>query len=84
MNYGFAEFEISVLYLVGFASSVVFGTFTGPLADNFGRRRMCLVYCFLYGICCVTKLSPDFYVLAFGRVCGGIATSLLFSAFESW
>lgn len=33
---------------------------------------------------CMTKHSPDYKVLMLGRVLGGIATSLLFSAFESW
>ncbi|CAG0925130.1 unnamed protein product, partial [Notodromas monacha] len=75
-TYGFAEQDISLLYLIGFASSVLFGTCTGPLADKFGRKRMCIMYCVLYAICCVTKLSPDFRMLAFGRVCGGVATSL--------
>lgn len=32
----------------------------------------------------MTKHSPDYWVLMSGRVLGGIATSLLFSAFESW
>ena len=36
--YGFKESEIAILYVVGFASSVVFGTCTGPLADIWGRR----------------------------------------------
>jgi predicted MFS family arabinose efflux permease len=33
---------------------------------------------------CATKHSPDYKILMVGRVLGGIATSLLFSAFESW
>ena len=36
--YGFEESQIAVLYLAGFASSVVFGTCTGTLADIWGRR----------------------------------------------
>ena len=37
-HYGFEESQIAVLYVAGFASSVVFGTCTGPLADIWGRR----------------------------------------------
>jgi MFS family permease len=37
--YGFRESQIAVLYVVGFASSVVFGTTTGPLADIIGRKK---------------------------------------------
>lgn len=37
-----------------------------------------------YVASCLTKHSPNFWVLLLGRLLGGIATSLLFSAFESW
>ena len=37
-SYGFEESQIAVLYVVGFASSAVFGTFTGQLTDSLGRR----------------------------------------------
>ena len=83
-SYGFAEKEIAVLFLTGFASSSTFGTFTGPLADKFGRKKLTLVFCVLYGSCCLIKFSSNFWVLLAGRVVGGISTSLLFSVFESW
>lgn len=82
--YGFPESQIAVLYVVGFASSVVFGTTTGPLADALGRKKMALCFCFTYTLCCLTKLSSSYWVLMFGRVLGGISTSMLFSTFESW
>ena len=37
-----------------------------------------------YSLSCCTKHSPNFWVLMSGRVLGGVATSLLYSAFESW
>ncbi|XP_059469372.1 molybdate-anion transporter-like [Neocloeon triangulifer] len=83
-HYGFAESQIAVLYVVGFAASILFGTSTGPLADRFGRRLMCVCFAVLYSICCFTKLSPDYFVLLFGRILGGISTSMLFSSFEAW
>jgi MFS family permease len=43
-----------------------------------------LVYCVTYILSCFTKHSPNYWVLMVGRLLGGIATSLLFSAFESW
>lgn len=45
---------------------------------------MAIAFSVIYGFSCLTKLSPDFYVLLLGRFTGGIATSLLFSVFESW
>jgi len=43
-----------------------------------------LIFCVVYSLSCLTKLSPNFYVLLFGRVLAGIATSLLFSVPDSW
>ncbi|XP_040582436.1 molybdate-anion transporter [Lepeophtheirus salmonis] len=82
--YGYQEFQIAVLYTTGFASSVLFGTFTGPIADAWGRKFMAIMYCIFYTICCLTKLSSNFSMLMLGRVFGGIATSILFSTFEAW
>ena len=73
-----------MLFLAGFGSSSTFGTFTGPLADKFGRKKMTLVFCILYGISCAIKFTANFWMLLCGRVVGGISTSLLFSVFESW
>ena len=41
-------------------------------------------YCAVYMAACVTKHFPAYNSLMLGRVLGGIATSLLFSVFESW
>lgn len=49
-----------------------------------GRKRACVTYCITYILSCITKHSPHYKVLMLGRILGGIATSLLFSAFESW
>ncbi len=82
--YGFKESQIAVLYVAGFASSVVFGTATGPLADLVGRKKIALLFSILYTICCLTKLSSSYWMLMVGRIMGGISTSMLFSTFESW
>lgn len=49
-----------------------------------GRKRAALLYVATYSLSCLTKHSSDYWVLMLGRLLGGIATSLLFSAFESW
>ncbi|EKX52644.1 hypothetical protein GUITHDRAFT_161244 [Guillardia theta CCMP2712] len=79
-----SEEQIGVLFIVGFGSSAVFGVFAGSFADKYGRKLSCLVYCVTYIVSCLTKHSPNFNVLLFGRLTGGIATSILFSSFESW
>jgi len=82
--YGFGRQEISQLFVAGFGSSMVFGTFVGSLSDKIGRKRGCQLYCMLYIASCMTKHFNSYPILMVGRLTGGIATSLLFSGFESW
>ncbi|ELT90330.1 hypothetical protein CAPTEDRAFT_161785 [Capitella teleta] len=83
-HYGMNTHDIQVLFVAGFGSSLVFGTVVGSFADKYGRRNNCIMYGVLYGLACVTKHFNNFYILMVGRLLGGIATSILYSAFESW
>ncbi|CAN1254693.1 Molybdate-anion transporter [Linum perenne] len=78
-QYGYGKGDIGQLFIAGFGSSMLFGTIVGS-----GRKRACITYCITYILSCITKHSPHYKVLMLGRILGGIATSLLFSAFESW
>ena len=49
-----------------------------------GRRKLCLIFCVTYALTCGCILFPYLPVLLVGRVLGGISTSILYSAFESW
>ncbi|KAF5837658.1 hypothetical protein DUNSADRAFT_4091 [Dunaliella salina] len=82
--YGYEVKDIGRLFIAGFGSSMVFGTIVGSLADKHGRKKASLLYVVSYVLSCATKHSPDYWVLIVGRILGGISTSLLFSAFESW
>jgi len=81
---GFDRAQIGQLFLAGFGSSLALGTVAGSLADRLGRRAMSLAYAAIYALSCLTKHSSDFRVLMAGRLLAGVATSLLFSVFESW
>lgn len=83
-HYGFDRGDIGRLFIAGFGSSMIFGTIVGGLADKHGRRRAALLYCASYAFGCVTKHFNSFWILFLGRVFCGIATSLLYSVFESW
>ncbi|KAI9202146.1 uncharacterized protein BJ171DRAFT_426770 [Polychytrium aggregatum] len=83
-DYGYDLNDIAILFITGFLSSAVLGTVVGSIADRVGRKTMCLAFCVVYTVSCLTKLSPAFSVLLLGRVTGGVATSLLFSTFEAW
>lgn len=49
-----------------------------------GRKKAALTYVVTYTIGCATKHWNIFVVLLVGRLFCGVATSLLYSAFESW
>lgn len=83
-SYGFTRADNALLFTCGFGSSAIFGTFIGAMADKLGRRKFACLYCVLYGVSCLTKHVNSFAVLLVGRVTGGVATSLLFSVFDSW
>jgi len=82
--YGYSQHIIAVLFVAGFGSSMVFGSFIGGLADSCGRRKFTILYAAIYAASCVTKHFKSFWILMLGRILGGIATSLLFSIFDSW
>lgn len=53
-------------------------------AEVRGRKKAALLYVLTYVIGCATKHWGLFSVLLVGRLFCGVATSLLYSAFESW
>jgi Na+/melibiose symporter-like transporter len=54
-EYGFSQHDIAVLFVAGFGSSMVFGSFIGGMADWGGRRLFVLVFCATYAASCITK-----------------------------
>ncbi|KAJ1527023.1 hypothetical protein ONE63_008567 [Megalurothrips usitatus] len=83
-EYNFDDSVISKLFLAGFLSSSIFGSVVGHLADRYGRKKLCVIFCLLYAFCCFTKAFQSMWVLLMSRFLSGIATSILFSAFNAW
>jgi len=83
-SYGYEKADIATLFVAGFGSSMLFGTFIGSWADKYGRKKMAFVYCALYIGSCCTKHFSNYWILMLGRVLGGISTSLVYSVFDSW
>jgi len=75
---------VPILTLFGIMFRMILGSILGGLADSYGRKKLCLCYCLAYTFSVLMKHCKYFYVLMLGRVGGGIATSLLYSCFESW
>ncbi|PHH72516.1 hypothetical protein CDD80_4486 [Ophiocordyceps camponoti-rufipedis] len=78
------EDVVARLYATGFVSAAASAMVAGRLVDSLGRRSACLFYCIFSGLACGLMLCSSMPLLVLGRVSGGIATTLLFSAFESW
>lgn len=55
MDYGFQQHQIARLFVAGFGSSMIFGSFVGGMADWGGRRNFVLIYVAVYIASCVTK-----------------------------
>ena len=83
-HYGFQEDQIAVLYVCGFASTVLLGTWAPVAADRFGRKKLCVFFTVAYSLSCIFKLSQNYGILLIARLLSGVATSLLFSSFEAW
>lgn len=83
-DYGFEQHEIAQLFVAGFGSSMVFGSFVGGIADQGGRKLFVLIFAVVYLASCMTKHFKDYNMLMLGRLLGGVSTSLLFSVFEAW
>ncbi|KZT24851.1 DUF791-domain-containing protein [Neolentinus lepideus HHB14362 ss-1] len=83
-QYDFPERIVAVLFVTGFMSAGLAAPLIGAWADKHGRKRMCMAFCISYTLTCVCILIPYLPILLLGRAMGGVSTSILFSAFESW
>ena len=59
MAYNFDQHEIAQLFVAGFGSSMVFGSFVGGMADWGGRRTFVVLFAIVYAASCVTKRTYD-------------------------
>ena len=71
--------NVGTLFLTGFSSSAIFGTFLGLFVDKYGRRLGCIAFCLLEIAINALEHYPHMGLLLLGRVLGGISTSLLFT-----
>lgn len=83
-QFGLKETIVAALFTTGFLSGGISGYIVGQFADRYGRKTACLVFCVTYSVACLSTLVPEVPILFLGRVFGGLSTSLMYSAFESW
>ncbi|KAI8969946.1 transporter [Mycotypha africana] len=83
-DYGLSLTEIAMLFLTGFVSGAFAGTAVGGLADTWGRKRVCIVFCFTMIIALLLRLINIYPLLFISHLLSGLATALMYSVFESW
>jgi Na+/melibiose symporter-like transporter len=54
-EYGFEQHEIAQLFVAGFGSSMIFGSFIGGMADWGGRKKFVILFAVVYAASCFTK-----------------------------
>ncbi len=72
------------MYVTAYIAAAASALVTGFLADRYGRRLACLVFCVVHTVSCFTVLSDSRIVLFAGRALSGVALTLLWTVFESW
>src|ERR1700734_1386134 len=65
---GLAESVVAALFTSGFLAAAISALFVGKLADRYGRRLACLIFCGTYAVSCLTKISNDVIILFIGRL----------------
>ena len=75
---------VSQIFLAGFASIAVFGPMTGRALDEYGRKKGTIAAAVVYSLGAVSTQSSSVNVLFVGRALGGVGTSMLANAPESW
>ncbi|KAI0353932.1 DUF791-domain-containing protein [Trametes cingulata] len=83
-QHGLPERLVALLFVLGFFTAGVSAPAVGVWADQYGRKRMCMVFCVTYALACAIIQVPSLPLLFVGRLLGGFSTAILFSSFESW
>ncbi|KAI1154002.1 hypothetical protein F4825DRAFT_460707 [Nemania diffusa] len=78
------EATVATLYISTYVAAALSALFAGSLADRCGRRRACLAFCGAHSLAAASVCFDGLAVLVVGRVLGGVALALLWTAFESW
>jgi MFS family permease len=75
---------VAKLFLAGFGTTMLVGPFVGSLVDSLGRKKASLAFALAYTLGALSTATGSLPLLYAGRFCGGVGTSLLFSAPEAW
>lgn len=82
--HGFNVNEIAILYMIDNLSTLIFSPITGSLADIFGRKLFCVIYCMLVVSNLSLRLTGNRSLAYLAQVLTGISATLINTTFESW
>ena len=82
--HGFTMAEIGFLYVVDAVSALIAGPILGNLADIFGRRFFCLMYCVTTVINLLLRLTGNRPMAYIAQILTGVGAGLINTTFESW
>lgn len=83
-SYDYSIAHIAHIFAVGYTSAALLGTYAAAFGDRYGYRLCVVLYGLCYSLECASMNYRSTPVLLAGRVCGGVAYSLLYVSFESW
>ena len=82
--HGFTRGDIGILYAVDNLSALIMGPILGGLGDVYGRKKFCLLYCFIVAFHIVIRLTGSQFWAYFAQFLTGMAGALIETVFESW
>lgn len=85
-RFNYSESDKAILFMFGYLTSGAFGIFIGSIADKFGRKLTCIIFCALFPLSSMIMITfgDTFWLLLCARFLSGISTSILHSVFESY
>src|ERR1700753_79121 len=75
--HGFTRSEIGFLYAIDNISSLIIGPILGGLADVYGRKKFCVLYCVCVIIHISLRITGSQFLAYFAQVFTGVASALL-------
>lgn len=83
-SYDYSIAHIAHIFAIGYTSAALLGTYAAAFGDRYGYRLCVIIYGVCYSLECLSMNYASTSILLAGRICGGIAYSLLYVSFESW
>ncbi|CAN6541933.1 unnamed protein product [Malus baccata var. baccata] len=82
--YGLSREQMMFSLCVGFAASLIVGSFLGVLSDLIGPKKVCILFCILHLFLGLWKRITDHPSILVARICLSLTASIFSFSFETW